>query len=718
MLSARQPAPGAAMHTKWRIGAVLLACLTACGTTAAPATDAATSDADAGTTDAHDGPPFAMAINARKSFYDGPFPSDDLFGTVSAGTDGPAELTLKLDVPNPDSVVTVDQCRTLLQRDANGFSQTGAIYFRAGAPLDPASLPSSLTASLRDDASVYLVSLDDPPAMRRKHPVEVAFLADGGPFGDKNLLAILPLQGVPLKPGVRYVAVVTRAVAYADGTHPTQAPEIQLLKASALNLDPTAVQPWTRYVDALVAEPDFLAGPNVAAFALFTTDNRAGDMTQAHEDAQKNHPVVGPPSAPTLTDTFGNFCVFQSTVQVPVYQHGTPPYSSDGGDWRWSAGTIGSHFGPVFDHMETARIWFSVPRKPLPTAGFPTVFFIGTGAGGDRGMVDRGACAEVGCGGADVPGSGPAMEFARVGWAGIQIDGTLEGIRNTTGGNEDFLLFNVFNIAALRDNIRQSALEIALLPDALQAYTFDTSACPGAPPQFRMDNGHFALMGHSMGASIAPLALYAQPLFQTAILSGAGGSFINNIMDKQLPMPVRPIAEGLLGYDVRGRTLTKFDPALTLFQWATEPADSPPYGPALVRNAAKPRNILMFQGIVDHYILPSIAQATSLSMGLDLVGPDLAAVNPEENSLLQPHLTDLLPLVGRAQLPFPASGNAPGVTAVVVQNPGDAYKDGHEVNFQTPKPKSQYRCFLTDVAADTLPTLRTDGATDACWPAQ
>ena len=679
-----------------------MASLLACGAPAASA-DAGTIDADAAT--GTDGPPFAMAIHARKTLYDAPFPSDDLqvFRSSSAGVTS-VQLDLSL-LPNPDGIATIEQARTLLQRDAHGFSLESGIYFRAGAALDPSSLPT-LAHSVTDGASVYLIALDDPPAQRKKHPVEVAFLADGGPFGDKNLLAILPLQGAPLRPHTRYAAIVTRDVRYVDGTRPAQAAEIQaLLKTDLGGADETSNRPWwMRYVLALQTEPDFLSGPNIAAFSLFTTDDRAAEMSQLHDYARGAHPAIAPPTAPTLTDTFDNFCVFQSTIQVPVFQHGTPPYTSEGGDWQ----------NLDFDHAETARIWFTVPRAPMPAGGFPSVFFIGTGAGGERGLVDRGVSTAPGGGAADKPGTGPALEFARVGWAGVQIDGTLEGIRNTTHGNEDFLLFNVFNIAALRDNIRQSALEIALLPDALQGYSFDASACQDAMPNFHMDDKHLALMGHSMGASIAPLALSAQPLFKTAILSGAGGSFIHNILDKQQPLAVRPIAEALLGYDKLGYTLTKFDPGLTIFQWAVEPADSPPYGAQLVRETDTPRNILMLQGIVDHYILPSIAQATSLSMGLDLVGPDLASTNTEEESLHQPHLTDLLPFVGRQHLPFPVSGNAGKATAVVVQNQGDAYEDGHEVNFQTARPKQEYRCFLADVAAEKVPTLRAEGSQDAC----
>src|SRR6185503_8194904 len=136
------------------------------------------------------------------------------------------------------------------------------------------------------------------------------------------------------------------------------------------------------------------------------------------------------------------------------------------------------------------------------------------GGGGDRPLVDRGPCATAEFTQPITPGTGPAMDFARAGFAGVEIDGPLGGIRNTTGGNEDFLIFNVLNACALRDNVRQSALELALLADTLPGISFDASGCPGvgAAP-FAIDAAHLALMGHSMGAWIAPLTLAVQPRY-------------------------------------------------------------------------------------------------------------------------------------------------------------------------------------------------------------
>lgn len=681
------------MGLKMRFLWLVLPLLAACGNSpAAPADAAITQDVAAAGTD---GPPFAMDFTRQNSLFDAPFPSADL-----QRLDGTIDLH---GWQNPDHVQLIDQCLALITRDARGFSQTGAIYLRAGAALDPATLPA-LATSITAEATVFLVAVDPAsPEYLKKRPIDVAFFTDGGPMGDKNLLAVLPLQGAPLLAKTTYAAVVTRKVRYVDGTAPAQ--PVSMLNALATGFAPPGMtdEVGAMYASAWTAVATLLPMSQIAALAVFRTDDRAAEMLTVYHDAALNHPVTALASAPTLTDTFENYCVFESKLDVPVYQAGTPPYTSDGGDWHFD-----STGEPLFDHMETGRIWFTVPRQKAPQDGFPTVIFIGAGGGGERALVDRGVCATPDFTVAITPGSGPAQEFARVGWAGTQIDGTLEGIRNTTNGNEDFLLFNVFNPAALRDNVRQSALEVRLLRDAVAKMAFDASACPGADT-FSMQAQHVAVMGHSMGATILPLTVSDESAFESAILSGAGGSYIFNVMDKTLPLAVKPVAEGLLGYDVRGRSLTPQDPALTLFQWAVEAADPQIYGPRISAT-----NVLMLQGLVDHYILPSIANAFSLAAGLDLAGPALDAQSAELVALGQRSLATLLPLFAKAPLPLPVSGNHGANTAVVVQTLGDNIEDGHEANFQTERPKQLYRCYLADIAAGKVPVIRASSS-DPCW---
>ena len=73
---------------------------------------------------------------------------------------------------------------------------------------------------------------------------------------------------------------------------------------------------------------------------------------------------------------------------------------------------------------------------------------------------------------------------------------------------------------------------------------------------------------------ILPLAAALEPAYQSLILSGAGASWIENVLYKELPLNVAPAIEFILQYDTNnGQILTEHDPALSLFQWAVESAD-------------------------------------------------------------------------------------------------------------------------------------------------
>jgi hypothetical protein len=118
------------------------------------------------------------------------------------------------------------------------------------------------------------------------------------------------------------------------------------------------------------------------------------------------------------------------------------------------------------------------------------------------------------------------------------------------------------------------------------------------------------------------------------------------------------------------------------------------------------RHVLMVQGIVDHYILPRIANASSAALGLNLGG---AAIDDNPEYVDQQRALDILPLVGRGQIALPASDDEMPVTAVLVQHPGDGIEDGHEVIFQTDPPKQQYQCFLKTWLGGTPVVPAVDG---------
>jgi hypothetical protein len=614
------------------------------------------------------------------------------------------------DFPNPRGIEIVDEVKRIID-EADGVSLSSTLFFPLTAPIDPSSLPS-VSESLEDGASVFLVDVDaESPERGALQPIVVAFAPEPrGPFSTRNVLGLYPLQGRPLHPRRRYAAVVTTRVRGADGAPLEIAPQTAAIVRGEqpAGLSDAAYAVHGEAMDTL-AELG-VDTSQIAATAVFETWDPADDLARAREQV-----IASPPNiegAFEAREELPDFCVFHATVRMPVLQDGTPPYETSGGGW-----IEGADGAFVVQREEEANVWVTLPRAAMPASGFPTVVFVRTGGGGDRPLIDRGHRSTDG-GEPDEPGTGPAVNIARAGWAGVSVDGPLGGLRNLEGWDEQFRMFNVLNPRALRDNVRQSALELALFAHVVPEITIDASSCEGLTTSagdsiVRLDGALLAIMGHSMGATIAPLVAAVEPAYRAVILSGAGGSYIENVMFKERPIPVRPNVELLLGYTAV-QEIIPHDPALGIFQWAVESADTQVYARHVVDEPriGTARHVLMFQGILDTYIPPPVANALSLAFAVDLGGDGLDETLVAEHPEYGP-LTPLLPLAGAQAVALPASANREGVTALVAQHFEDGIEDGHEVMFQTPEPQLQYRCFLESLRTTGVPRVPRREAT-AC----
>jgi hypothetical protein len=640
-----------------------------------------------------------MSFDRSAGFYSAPFPSDDLHTAT-----GTIDLSA---FPNPNAAPLMTEA-TALASETGGFGCSSGVFFETTAPVDPTSLPD-LDGSMKPGASAFIVGVDPTKADYLKaYPVHAGFAPDmttSGPFGVPNLLSLVPLQGYPLGPATTYAAVVTTSVKDANGAPLTASPVVATMAAgtapSAMN--PAAMPTYTAALAALAKLG--IGASRIAGLAAFTTEEPTA-QTALFQKAILALPLPAVDAPFVQTAVFDEYCVYMSTLKMPDYQAGVPPFTSGGGGWA-----VDDAGSPLVQRNEEAQIYVTVPRRTIPAAGFPTALFIRTGAGGTIPITDRGTQGTTN-GPPLVPGTGPALFFARAGFAGVSIDGPLDGLRDDGDSDEDYTIFDIGNPLALRDNVRESAIELILQAHILPTISFDVSECPSARSQYgssemSFDLSHLTIMGHSMGATILPLAAALEPAFTSIILSGSGSSWIENVLYKEDPLSVKPALEFLLQYDVaHQQVMTENDPALSVFQWAIESADAQVYDYRIINDpiaGAAPRPVLMFQGIVDHYILPDIANATTLTLGLDLAGAELDQSSQEPAG--QTLISSLLPIIGRGNVAYPVSNNlsAPGgaVTGVLVQAPGDGIEDGHEVVFQTDGPKHQYQCFLESTLTGT-----------------
>jgi dienelactone hydrolase len=630
-----------------------------------------------GSKQTHHGPHVMADWSRPGGLFDAPFPSDELGHAAAAAA-----------FPNPTHVGLLEQARALVGEDG-GFAATGGIYFQLSAPIDGAHLPD-VVGSVGADSPLIVIPVDTTSSGRGAVPGEISFEATPGPYGAPNLLSFVPLQGAPLLPGARYAAIVTTALRTADG----------IAFEPAIDDD---LAPYANLLPALASHG--IDRSTIAGLTVFTVGDPIGGLARGrHAALARPLPV---PGAFTQTDLFGDFCAYHTTIAMPDFQAGTPPYTGSGGTWQLDGG--GS---PIFQHDETANLVVTLPRSAPPAGGYPLVVFVRSGGGGDRPLVDHGQQPGEGQPAIEA-GEGPARYLARAGFAAIEVDGPLGGMRNPTGADEQTLASSFDNLGAMRDTMRETAIELDVLAHVAVALHLDATDCPAAgtttagPANVGFDAGHIAIMGHSTGAWIAPLAAAHEPLFKAMILSGAGGSFAAKFLWKQKPAPLAPMMSTLL----QEPALHADDPALSFVQWALEPADPQVYAKTF---AARAGDVLMVQGVVDSYMPPNVANAASLSFGLVLAGTALDTGTDPRLAQQRP-LGPLLHLVASAPVALPYPGTAGG-TRAVVQHPEDGVLDGDEVLFQSDAPKHQYQCYLRSWISKGTPAVDVAATRDAPCP--
>ena len=672
----------------------------------------------------------------------------------------------------PAGTALMWRSRNLLPTDGSGISS--GIFFGLTGPITASTTlpayfeppPAIGSGASSNDILAILFPLDTPLDL---WPINVdvskSHFADpgGGIVVEKHLLSMVPIQGRPLRPSTTYVALVTTSIADASDTMRA------LCRGDSI---PSMGADQPAYVRAKQAAQTLgVPCDRISALTVFRTSDPTAKLRAVKDLARSDfiaHQGACKVRLKRESDANhieprcrqGPFCVFSGIVRVPQYQRGTPPYFPYvewGGGWPVTPVPIPSLAGPGCDPNDfepsapvapwtptwrSARVVVTIPHAKPPGSGYPVIALVRTGGGTTTDtLVDRGPTLPPSC--SYTPCRGPAEVFQSVGFAGISIDGPLVGLsRNEPIElNEDLGIFDFLNPEALVDNIRQSAVELTLVPDILPLIEMDSSECEDAGGQTGapFDVGLLALFSHSMGSTIAPLALANQPAFRVAIMSGAGGSTIENALYKKQPVPISAAAS-LLGYACAPQAR---DPQLSLLQWALEPSDAQSYAPILVKDDTRvARHVLMIQGLVDHYIFPPIADVISLAAGLDLgLGPgscngdercDRQPVEGEVASPDYPSLADLLKLSGHSAIAlstaagnvlWPAgvarpSGYTGNLTALVVQHRIDENRDlngyackvdGHEVIYESLLARHQYACFLSDFVENKPPRVRTAG---------
>ena len=602
----------------------------------------------------------APVMEFEGRFFDAPFPSP---GRLGDG--GTIDVS---DFPGPNIAL---KTRLVEQLGAfgEGFGRSTGQWVRFTGGIDVGSLPKLGAAPSLDDA-VFLVDLESGALV----PLELQFKAAQETYSPRNLLVAVPYQGHVPAAGTWHALVVTKKLLGDDGL-PVQRAEFldsssgggargEALRAELPRLKDFLKERWNE----------------VAAATVFRTGSH-WERLKAISTAARARPAA-PVGPVTRLREHPGFAVLEGRVDVPMYQRGGEPYSTDG------AMVFDASGAPVAQRTETIRFALRVPRQPMPAQGYPLLFHV-PGSGGDYlAIIDRGLAGD---------GRGLASVLAPHGIAAIGVEANLTGPRDESGGPGDGVLFyNVFNPVAARDNHRQQVAEYEVLVTLAKGLRLDGALVPEAgATELRFDTRHFFMHGHSTGSVVGASILSSNDAFEAGVLSGAGGSWLYNLVLKQTPNSAE-LVKPLLGY-VDSDTVDIFDPVLTLAGTLWEPIEPMNQAPGWaldLRARATPASVLLVEGIVDTYYLPRMVNALAMAARLDVAAP---ALDPDTVGELQQ--------VGGGARAAPFSANRDGRTLAVVQHAAPPGGDGHFVVFNLEEARYQYACFFAAAAAGRAPVV-------------
>ncbi|MBN8611580.1 MAG: hypothetical protein J0L92_13390 [Deltaproteobacteria bacterium] len=668
------------------------------------------------------------------SLEDAPI-ADDAFVVPDAGPSGPARALFDLDAVDEDffafpfpsdlrldpdgtpsmegfpaSTVAIVASLLELAETRPGWPTIPVAFFRFTAPLAPRAEADVMPPST--SAPFLLVDVDPSSPDRGALVPTIALTLTTDRYTGSSLVAVAAVPGWVLHPNRQYAFVIQRsAMGWDDG--PIEAePTIQaLLRGEAPSASwgadaLTLYAPLRETLSTLGVPADDVATATVFTTADVVADLRTMvDAVRARDDVS----IEGLALDPSDGDDHPRYCELLGTVSMPQFQEGTPVFDTEGHF------VIGEDGLPIEQRRETARVVVTIPRTPMPAAGYPLHLYIHGSGGLASQVVDRGP---YGRDGIETPGEGPAHVVAEHGIAAVGTSMPLSPDR--VPGASSIAYLNFGNLDAFPFTFHQGVMEQALLLDALATLRIPLSSlgtCTGVtlPPgetEIHFDFAHLVGGGQSMGAMYLNMLAAIDGRITALVPTGAGGFWSYMILETELISNTRMLLGSILR--TSGDALSHLHPAMHVLQLGWESADPMVFMPRISRRPLEgitPRPIYEPVGRGDSYFPTVLFDAMALAYGHRQAGTEVWPT-------MQPRLA-WAELDGLAS--YPVAGNLEsesGVvyTGAVIQSAGDGFSDGHNVFMQVPEIRFQWGCFLRSSIAGT-PTIPAPAAPGSpCMP--
>jgi len=551
----------------------------------------------------------------------------------------------------------------------DGFGVRPLVEMFVDGDLDPASLTAE-TAGLVDV---------DPASPERGRVVTMEWHYDA----DRRVLAGAPVGGEVLREGTRYAAYVTTAIRTTGGD----------ALARSSGLDAILGNPPARWQTTADAYRE-LANDRIAGLAVFTTEHASAPLLAARA-------VLDTLPAPELA--FANpAIIFAGTTALDTIL-GRATRATDGpraGLERWGndnptgiahdhVGVVGTgtisiarfrgddtgtdgpedetfqldeHGVPRVIAIEAIPITFILPAAAPPATGYPVVIYgHGLGAGRDQLLSFAEPLTAQGYAvvGIDMFDHGsrynPIDQIANMSGQLRDFTGvaaTPDGFGDRTGLASTFDFFEGFlAVTAVRDGIRQSALDLCRVTQLLHRPDLDLSALTGPGGAPVLDTRRIAYLGESFGTVVGTVFAAIEPGIDLFVLDVPGGGILDKILpdSAEIGALALPFITTIYGPKTR---LDRWSPMIGLMQAVIDGADPLTYAPHILHDrfpGIGPRSVIALEVVGDQVLANSGTEALAQALGLDVLAPHLE------------------PPPGLATIQAPAAGNRDGQTAVLVQ---------------------------------------------------
>ena len=643
-------------------------------------------------------------------FFDLPFPCDarsveGFDGLFSAWPGSQDQRLLRLWFDAADDLL-------------EGWSPISGLFAYFTAPLDATTLPADAAASVNFDdgpPALFLIDVDvDSPARGEILPITCQFRETTGTYHDAHQVGCISPLGVVRRPATRYALVITDALLDEEGDPvvPDEA-MARLLAGQEIAGPGGELITSTPYQQALeVLDEAGVSADAVSSLVLFTTMDPSARLRRINQwyDARPT-PTIDDEIGLSVHEVYDDYVVVKGHYDVPVIQEGERPYA------QAPSGRIlfDDQGDPVLVEEQSIRFYLTIPRRPMPAAGYPAMIYLHGSGGIAEQLMTRGAQGPEGE--APQPGTGPAGVVAPYGVAGFAADFGLHGMRHDPPDSLGLLLYNLLdNPRAAVDNFIIAANEVTLHARLIDHLEFDISDVEGlaehlddAPETVRFNGDAIAIFGQSMGSTIGLPAMTVDSTIDAGIFSGSGGVLIEVALASTEPVNIGQVLHGLLGYR-SDEVLDHYDPLLSAVQHVWDLVDPVVHARHLfdeLHPGVAPGHALQHSGIDDSYFSPASRAAFSTALGAQIVEPVVEPIALE--AMAWRGLDDTLTP--------PVSANRDGTTAVVTQYEPSVL-DGHHVAFQRDDAKAQYGCFLRSLAQEAAPVLRSvdNSSIESCLP--